>query len=54
MQSDKKQMVTKLLIGAALVAYWVAPVDLAPGTPIDDLIITAVTLLGTKRALPRG
>ena len=50
--NNKRQIVTKLLIGAALVAYWISPIDLMSGTPIDDAIITILALIGARKGLP--
>ena len=41
----------KLLILIGLIIYWISPIDLIPGNPIDDIILTIVCFLVNRKAL---
>ncbi len=48
----------KVLLAVLLAVYVVSPVDLMPGTPIDDIILVLFTIASSrkigKKAVPEG
>lgn len=39
----------KIILLIGLIIYWISPIDLMPGNPIDDLILTIAYALAIKK-----
>ena len=41
----------KIILLIGLIIYWISPIDLMPGSPIDDLILTIAYALANRTVL---
>lgn len=41
----------KIILLIGLIIYWISPIDLMPGNPIDDLILTIAYVLANRTVL---
>ena len=46
-----KTTTIKILFLIGLIIYWISPIDLIPGNPIDDIVLTIAYALANRTVL---